>query len=87
MQVISEASTRRHLDNIAWTLPIPEYDDNELLHRNLAAAANRAEIVTGSVSLTDAQHFTGKRNAIRAALAEDGIAAEIEALVDALLPP
>jgi hypothetical protein len=28
-----------------------------------------------------------KRRAIRAALAEDGIMAEIEALVDALLPP
>jgi hypothetical protein len=37
--------------------------------------------------LTDAQRFTAKRRAIRAALAEDGIAAEIEALVDALLPP
>lgn len=32
-------------------------------------------------------HFTGKRRAIREALVADGVAAEIEALVDALLPP
>lgn len=37
--------------------------------------------------LAETRHFTAKRRAIRAALAEDGIAAEMEALVDALLPP
>ena len=87
VQVVGEAGTRRHLDNIVWTLPIPEYDEREVLHRDLAAAASRAEAVAALVPLTDAQHFTAKRRAIRAALAEDGIAAEIEALVDALLPP
>jgi hypothetical protein len=87
VQVVGEAGTRRHLDNIVWTLPIPEYDDTEVLHRDLAAAASRAEIVAATVPLTNAQHFVAKRRAIRAALAEDGIAAEIEALVDALLPP
>ena len=78
---------KRDFDNLVWTLPIPEYDDTELLHRDLAAAASRAEAVAARVPLTDAQHFIAKRRAIRAALVEDGIAAEIEALVDALLPP
>lgn len=78
---------KRDFDNLVWTLPIPEYDDTELLHRDLAAAARRAETVAARVSLTDAHHFTAKRRAIRAALVEDGIATEIEALVDALLPP
>jgi len=78
---------KRDFDNLVWTLPIPEYDEREVLHRDLAAAASRAEAVAALVPLTDAQHFTAKRRAIRAALAEDGIAAEIEALVDALLPP
>jgi hypothetical protein len=86
LQGIGEAGTKRDLDNLAWTLPIPEYDDTEILHRDLAAAASRAEIVAATVPLTGAQHFVAKRRAIRAALAEDGIAAEIEALVDALLP-
>jgi hypothetical protein len=87
LQAIGEAGTKRDLDNLIWTLPIPEYDDTEALHRDLAAAAIRAEAVAALVPLTDAQHFTAKRRAIRAALDEDGIAAEIEALVDALLPP
>jgi hypothetical protein len=78
---------KRDFDNLAWTLPIPEYDNTEALHRDLAATATRAESVAASVPLTDTQHFTAKRRAIRAALVEDGVAAEIEALVDALLPP
>lgn len=77
---------KRDFDNLVWTLPIPEYDDTDPLHRDLAAAAARAEAVAATVALADTQHFTAKRRAIRAALAEDGIAAEIEALVDALLP-
>lgn len=78
---------KRDFDNLVWTLPIPEYDDTETLHRDLAAAARRAETVAARVDLANAHHFTAKRRAIRAALAEDGIAAEIEVLVDALLPP
>ena len=74
-------------DNLVWTLPIPEYDDTDPLHRDLAATAAHAEQVAAGVDLTAAQHFTAKRRAIRAALAADGVAAEIEALVDALLPP
>jgi hypothetical protein len=78
---------KRDFDNLVWTLPIPEYDDTDLLHRDLAAAAAHAEKVAAAVELTDAQHFTAKRRAIRAALVADGVAAEMEALVDALLPP
>ncbi|MDP3746352.1 MAG: N-6 DNA methylase [Phenylobacterium sp.] len=78
---------KRHFDNLVWTLPIPEYDADEALHRDLAAAAARAEAVAASVDLSQARHFTAKRRAIREALAQDGVAAEIEALVDALLPP
>ena len=78
---------KRDFDNLVWTLPIPEYDDTDPLHRDLAAAAAHAEGVAGAVALSESQHFTAKRRAIRAALAADGVAAEMEALVDALLPP
>jgi SAM-dependent methyltransferase len=87
LQGIGEAGTKRDFDNLVWTLPIPEYDEAEPLHRDLAAAALRAEGVAASVQLSDAQHFTAKRRAIRDALAEDGIDTEIETMVDALLPP
>lgn len=77
---------KRDFDNLVWTLPIPEYDAADRLHRDLAAAAVHAESVAAAVPLTETDHFTAKRRAIRTALAEDGVAAEIEALVDALLP-
>ena len=78
---------KRDFDNLIWTLPIPDYDPAESLHRDLAAAAARAEAVAAAVDLAPHRHFTAKRRAIRAALEADGVAAEIEALVDALLPP
>jgi hypothetical protein len=78
---------RRHFDNLVWTLPIPDYDDADPLHRDLATAATHAETVAAAVEFTDSQHFTAKRRAIRAALVADGVAAEMEAMVDALLPP
>lgn len=78
---------KRHFDNLVWTLPIPEYDDGDPLHRDLAAAAAHAETVASTVDLNSHKHFTAKRRAIRAALVADGVAAEMEALVDALLPP
>jgi SAM-dependent methyltransferase len=87
LQTHGEAGTRRDFDNLVWTLPIPEYDDTDPLHRDLAAAASHAETVAAAVDLTDARHFTAKRRAIRAALVADGVAAEMEAMVDALLPP
>ena len=78
---------KRHFDNLVWTLPIPEYDPADPLHRDLAAAAAHAETVAAAVPLTEAQYFTAKRRVIRDALTADGVAAEMEALVDALLPP
>ncbi|HLY57096.1 MAG TPA: N-6 DNA methylase [Stellaceae bacterium] len=78
---------KRDFDNLVWTLPIPEYDDTDPLHRDLAAAASRAEEIARLVDLSEARHFTAKRRAIRDALVAAGVAQEIEAMVDALLPP
>jgi hypothetical protein len=78
---------KRDFDNLVWTLPIPEYDPVDPVHRDLAAASVHAATVAAAAPFAERQHFTAKRRAIREALAEDGIAAEIEALVDALLPP
>ena len=77
----------RDFDNLVWTLPIPEFDANEALHAELAAAALHAAEVAARVELPDAAHFTTKRRSIREALAADGVAETIERLVDALLPP
>lgn len=77
----------RHFDNLVWTLPIPEFDPNETLHTDLAAAAQHAAEIAAGVELPTGAHFTAKRRLIREALAEDGVAETIEHLVDALLPP
>jgi len=77
---------RRHFDNLVWTLPIPEFDSSDALHRDLAAAALQAAEVAARVELADAAHFTTKRRLIRQALEADGVAGAIERLVDALLP-
>lgn len=76
----------RDFDNLVWTLPIPEYDDSDPLHRDLAATAHYAAEVAAAVVLPTADHFTTKRRLIRNALLTDGIAFEIERLIDALLP-
>lgn len=72
---------------MVWTLPIPEFDANEALHADLAAAALHAAAVAARVPLPDHAHFTTKRGLIRQALVADGVAIAIERLVDALLPP
>jgi hypothetical protein len=75
----------RDFDNLVWELPIPEFDRRQALHRELADAASEAEPVAAAVPLHEGSHFMRQRRAIRDALAEDGIAATIDALVARLL--
>jgi hypothetical protein len=75
----------RHFDNLVWELPVPEFDRRQALHRELADAAAEAERVAAIVPLREGAHFMRQRRAIRDALAEDGIAARIDALVAQLL--
>ncbi len=75
----------RHFDNLMWELPIPEFDRRAGLHREIAAAAEEAAGIAASVPLRDADYFTTKRRAIRTALAEAGISARIDRLVERLL--
>jgi hypothetical protein len=76
----------RHFDNLVWTLPIPEFDANDAVHADLAAAALHAVEVAARVELPEDAYFTTKRRLIRLALEADGVAETIERLVDALLP-
>ncbi|HKS88599.1 MAG TPA: hypothetical protein VJR70_04085, partial [Stellaceae bacterium] len=75
----------RHFDNLVWELPILEFDAREALHAELAEAAAEAERVAAAVELAEGMHFMRQRRAIRDALAADGIAARIDALVARLL--
>lgn len=69
---------------IAW----PEYDPAVCLHRDIAAAAGKAEKVA-AVAGGQTGGIASARRKVRQALGADGVAAEIEALVSELLdaPP
>lgn len=75
----------RDFDNLVWELAVPEYNRREQLHQELAEAAVQAQRVAATVPLTEGGHFMRQRRAIRGALAENGIAATIDALVARLL--
>lgn len=75
----------RHFHKLMFELPIPLFNVNDPLHRELAAAAARAAKIAASVPLKDNMYFVTARKHIRAALHDDGIAQEIEELVKRLL--
>jgi len=75
----------RDFHKLMLDLPIPRFDPRDPLHKRLAKAGARAESVAASVRLRDGEHFTRARRRIRDALAADGVAAEIDRLVVALL--
>lgn len=75
----------RHFDKVMLSLPIPSFDASNPLHQKLARAAARAEQVAGAVSLKEGTHFVRARQLIRKALQEDGVAADIDEMVEELL--
>ena len=75
----------RHFDKLMFELPIPLFNVNDPLHRELATAAQRAATVASAVPLKEGMYFVTARKHIRAALQDNGIAQEIEELVTRLL--
>lgn len=76
----------RHFDKYIWYLPIPEYSPTINEHVELAKLGERAELVAAHLELPSSTHFRAARNRVREALEEDGVAGEIESLVETLLP-
>ena len=77
----------RDFDKVMWTLPIKEFDSDDPLHTALATAGHRAETVAAQVPLKEGVYFVTARRQIRRALAEDGVASEIDELVTELIGP
>lgn len=75
---------RRDFDMLAWELPIPLFDPEDALHREMAALGEECERVAAAVPLP-AGDAPRKRRAIREALAGAGLAARADALVARLL--
>lgn len=75
----------RDFDKLILGLPIPKFDPKAAVHRQLVAAARRAEEVAAGVPFKEGMHFVRARGIIREALAEDGVSARIDELVARLL--
>ena len=71
----------RHFDKYVFNLPIPRFDAGNPLHGELAQAAKTAEEIANAVEVKENEHFTRVRARVRSALAEHGIAAQLEQLV------
>ncbi|MBL8652514.1 MAG: N-6 DNA methylase [Sphingopyxis sp.] len=77
----------RHFHKVIWNLPIPRYNAKLKLHRDLAEAGAQAEEKAAMVILKEDEKFQRARKRVRDALIADGIAGEIEKLVENLLGP
>jgi len=75
----------RDFDKVMFTLPIPRFDPNSELHKDLAAAGTEAEKTAAKVQLNEGIQFQTARRRVREALAEAGISRRIDALVAKLL--
>ena len=74
----------RDFDKYIWRLPIPQYDPGDSAHRWLVTLAEHAENIAGRVALRPVR-FEARRRSVRQTLAEDGVAADIDAIVKTLL--
>ena len=71
----------RHFAGYVFNVPFPQFDASNPLHCELAQAAKMAEEIAGAVQVKEDEHFTRARSRVRSALAEHGIAAQLERLV------
>jgi hypothetical protein len=75
----------RDFDKVMFNLPIPRFDPKSRLHAELAKAAQRAESIAAAVALPEKIGFQRARKMVREALAEAGVAQDIDRLVAQLL--
>ena len=75
----------RDFDKVAFTLPIPRFNQEVPLHGDIAAAGQEAEALAASVELPSGIKFQLARKRVRDALGASGVAPRIESLVAELL--
>ena len=75
----------RHFDKVMFNLPIPRFDVKNKLHRAISDAGVRAEDAAKQIELIEGEKFQRARKRVRDNLAELGISAEIDKLVEKLL--
>ncbi|MGW5501300.1 N-6 DNA methylase [Streptomyces rochei] len=76
----------RDIDKHIFDVEIPEFNDSNQLHMELVALSEEAENVAASVDITRLIYKRG-RTKVREALDAAGIAAQIDQIVDRIIPP
>lgn len=74
----------RDFDKNVFYVPFPSYNGADPAHQHIAALVEQAETLAATVNVSPV--FTATRAAVRAALVTSGLAGEIEAAVQAVLP-
>ena len=72
---------RRHFAGYVFNVPLPQFDSSNPLHCEIVQAAETAEEIAKTVEVKENEHFTRARARVRSALAEHGVAAQLERLV------
>lgn len=73
----------RDFDTYVWNLPIPTYDENNVLHQKIVALTNQCETHVSGLDLSD-QQFQKARKTVREHLRKLGILDELKATVQEL---
>lgn len=76
----------RHIGKSLWHVPIPLYDPDSELHRDLTQAGRAAEALVSAEILPDQTHGALRRR-VRSLIASSEVGSRINELVATLLPP
>jgi len=76
----------RHFDKYIWRVPVPEFEPTNDLHLRAVALAEAAENIAVAVDIPSGVGFQKARSLVRSALVKSGDSAEIESVVDQILP-
>jgi hypothetical protein len=75
----------RDFHKYVWYVSVPEFDQGDADHQRLVHLAERAENVATSVELSERMGFQAARRLIREALLTEGVIAQIDVAVSALV--
>ncbi|WP_204029948.1 hypothetical protein, partial [Micromonospora andamanensis] len=83
--LMSYGKDERHIDKHVWKLPIPRYDDGNVLHRQLAELGQQQSETVAGLHLSEGTNFVALRRQVRAELARHPATPEIDTVVMEML--
>ena len=75
----------RDIDKYIFNLPIPRFDKDRKLHRQIANTSRKAERIADNVTTKEDEYFTAIRKRVRTALSEEAIIERLDEFTVKLL--